>query len=334
MKKFITTLALAAAISVPAIAQQTTTMKAADRGSNIEATTEDYNKIIDSKLYVESRAQAIRALMLDEKQIEDFTPIFQDYTRRKAALEERRMKLVKEYEDEMAEDDTAKDEMNETGDFIENYWEIDIAYMELKKDMFDRFEDVITPTKALDFFAMEDMINSRANRKLMTEMLPTYGVLVPVPVSYEWELNDYRNWNSINIDGKVGLDHNFTYNGLSKLLSVAEKMASAEGISVNNFAERKQMIMQKAEMMKTNWKSLNHADYAREAFTMTSDLMKEISMDSRFTANKMELSELNTVAESIRPSVKLTDQATNVYRFFNTAENIVNGLVNQANNIK
>lgn len=334
MKKFITTLALAAAISVPAFAQQTTTKKVVDRGSNIEATAEDYGNIIDSRIYVDTRAQAIRTLGLGEKQMELFTPIYLDYTRAKEALEERRMDLVREYREEMAEDDTISDEENETADFIENYWELDIDYMEMKKDFFDRFEDAITSRKALDFFAMEDMFNARANRKLVMELLPTYKILVPVSISYQDELDDYRNWNSVNIEGKVGLDHNYTYNGLTKLLTVAEKMAITEGVSINDFAERKQMIMDKAEMMKKDWKSLNHADLAREAFTMTADLLKDVATDSRFTADEADISKLRTVAESVKPAVKLTDQASTVYRFFDVSEDIVNGLVKQANNMK
>lgn len=334
MKKLLTTLALAAAFSIPTFAQQTTTNKVADRSSNIGASAEELETFVDSKIYVESRAQAIRALNLNEEQIEDFTPIHLDYTRAKSAIEDRRKKLVKEYNEEMAEDDTAKDEMNETGDFIENYWELDIAYMELKKDMFDRFEDVITPTKALEFFAMEDMITTRATRKLIMETVPTYGIIVPVSVSYERELNDYRNWNSLNIDGKVGLSHDFTYNGLTKLLTVADKMVKSENINVTDFTNRKQSIMSKAEMLKSNWKSLKHADYAREAFTMTADLFNDIVMDSRFNTKKAEVSELRTIAESVKPEVKLTDQASTVYRFFNAAEDMVNGLVNQANKMK
>jgi len=334
MKKLFTTLTLALAISAPSFAQQPVTNRAPDRGNNIEANAEDFDKITDSKIYVNSRGQAISVLGLDEEQTKDFTPIFLDYTRSKDALAERRTNLVREYREEMAEDDTAKDEENETADFIENYWEIDIAYMEMKKDFFDRLEDVITARKALDFFAMEDMFNARANRAVVMEMLPTYEILVPVSISYQNELDDYHNWNRVNIDGKVGVDHNFTYDGLNQLLTAAEKMVMTENVNVNNFSARKDAILMKAEKLKKDWTSLNHADHARAAFIETSALLTEIANDTKFNSNSTKFGELDTVARNINPDTKLTDQADTIYQFFNTAETVVNGLVEKANNIK
>ncbi|WP_020570993.1 hypothetical protein [Neolewinella persica] len=329
MTKYFSALFLFLALSLPTFAQEMT-KKASDRGNDVqEVTAEDYEQIMESKMFINTRARAINSLDLTEQQTIDFTPILMNYTMRKEQLEERRTKLVQAYADEMAEDDTAKDEMNETGDFVENYWEIDIAEMELKKDVFDRLEDVITPGKAIRFFSEEDMYTRRAKRDLVVKMLPTMTYLVPLSLSYQYELDDYSNWNRINIDGEVGLNHEFTYNGLSKLLNLAEAMTRAEEVSVKNFSERKAEVMKMSKMMKKDWTSLQHADHARKAFIATSNILNDIAIDVNFDDPTAWLSKLMTTAEMIDPNQKLTDQASTIYTYFNTAEAIVNELVKQ-----
>ncbi len=333
MKKFITTLLLFSALSLPTFAQEIT-KKASDRGSDIEVTDQEYERMIENKILISTRAQAINSLELTEEQTENFTPLLMEYTKYKEALQDRRSSLLKEYAKEMKEDNSRKSEMNETGDFIENFWEADIAEMELRKDYFDRFEDVITPEKALRFFANEEMYTRRAKRALVMEQLPEMIFLVPAYVTYQQEINDFNDWNRINIDGKVGLDHEFTYNGLAKLLNAAEAMAMAEGIEVNNFEAKKADVMMLAEQLKINWTSVKHADYARKAFVHTAEILNAVAKDARFTVSNAWLSKLKTTAEMIDPAKKLTNQASTVYTYFNTAESIVNELAAQVNEVK
>lgn len=325
-------LALAAAVSLPAVAQTTTPITQTVSNRAAEPQEEDFQRMMRNTYNVEMRAVSARALGLTSEEIEGFTPVFMKYMKSKDDLTERRLSLVEDYRDEMAEDDTQKDEINETGDFIENYLEIDIAEMELKKDYFDFLEDEIGPIKALRFFELEDQFQNRVKRSMIMDMLPTMTILMPnYTTSYDREMNDYRNWNKINITGKVDVDHNFTYNGLEQLLTAAEAMTNSEGIDVNDFDGRKNMVMMKAAQMKENWKSLKHADLAREAFTATAGVLKDIATDSRFIVRNEWISKLEMQAAAIKPSVKLTDQATEVRTFFQTAETIVNDLVDQAN---
>ena len=338
MTKLFSTLALLLAVSLTAFAQDTPTMYPfTDRAS--EPTEDDVRRVMEGKLYLNARANAIKLLELTEDEISDFDYIMEDYNSYRNKLNARRAKLVKNYKEEMAEDDSAKDEENETADFIENFWEIDIAQMELKKDYFDKLEDKIGAERALRFFTYEDMLMNRAKRQVvreqLSEMMPQMLVLVPLGrVSYQGEMDDFKNWKKINIDGKVGLDHNFTYNGLKKLLTATEAMTRAEGITVTDFDTKKSKIMKNAEMMQKDWKSLKHADLAKESFKHTADIIGEVAMDSRFTGTKSHVEKLKMQANAINKDVKLTDQADKVYAFFNTAEMIVNELTSQANGAK
>ncbi|MFT6000760.1 MAG: hypothetical protein ACI81P_003223 [Neolewinella sp.] len=329
MTKYFSTLLLFLALSLPSFAQEIT-KQASDRGNDVqEVTAEDHERIMDKKVFIATRARAINSLDLTEKQTSDFTPILMEYTQAKENLELRRNKLVQAYADEMSEDDTKKDEMNETGDFVENYWEIDIAEMELKKDIFDRMEDLITPGKAIRFFAEEAMYSRRAKRNLMVKRLPTMTHLIPMSVSYQFELDDYNNWNRINIDREVDLDHEFTYNGLSKLLNIAEAMTRAEEVSVKNFSSRSVEIMMMAEDLKGDWTGLKHANHARKAFVLTANMLNDIAIDVKFNEPTAWLSKLMATAKMIDPNQLLTEQASTVYTYFNTAEAIVNELVKQ-----
>lgn len=157
-------------------------------------------------------------------------------------------------------------------------------------------------------------------------------ILVPNYVTaYDREMDDYRNWNKVNIDGNISLGHDFTYNGLEKLFTAAEAMTKSEGISVKNFASRKQLVMDKAAELKKNWKSLNHADLAREAFTTTAGVLKDIANESRLVVRQDWIDRLIRQAKAIKPGVKLTDRGSEVRAFFKTAETIVNDLVDQVN---
>jgi hypothetical protein len=154
-------------------AQVTTT----DTNTDTEVNFEDYQKYLEGKLKVEFREKVIKSMELTEDEIVGFDPIFRDYMEDRKSLVEEKYKLIEEYEDEMAEDNSAESEDEETAGFIENYWELDIKEMELQKDFFDRFEDVVSTDKAINFFLMEDdMINQM--------MRPTLIRVVPMIVEY------------------------------------------------------------------------------------------------------------------------------------------------------
>lgn len=340
MKKLLSAIALTIALAAPTFAQTERVNPVVNRANDVSNYTnsfsEEYQKVIRAQYEINFRGLAIEALNLNEEEAIKFTPIFFSYMEGKQALNEDREDLVSEYQREMSEDNSPESAENETADFIENYWESDIDEMELKKDYFDRLEDEIGTERALKFFDLENMYSNRLKRISLLESLPMQPVLYvlePISYSYKMEMDDYNNWNKIYIDGQVALDHEFTYDGLTKLLTAAEAMASAEGISVNNLSNRKAMIMNKAEQLKVNWRSLKHANLAREAFTETASILQEIAHDDRFKTSSAWIDKLDNAAKSIKPNVKLTDQGTAVNDFFDTAQYIINNLVDQANGI-
>ncbi len=295
-----------------------------------EVTAEDYEQLIESAFEVEFRKLAIETLNLDEEQIEDFTPLYMTYMEEKAELMEDREALMKEHKDEMSENQSAEQVDDETADFVENYWEIDIEEMEVEKDFFDQFEDIMTYQKALRFFELEKGFRDRLARAMIAEYVPVLIELEPVYVAYEQQKRDYSNWKTINIDGEVGLDHNFTHDGLTKLLTYAEAMVQHEGITVMNFNEKKSKIIKLADELQKNWKSGEHADKAREAFIMTAGLMKEIYEDADLDINQKMVTKLEDAASRINGEELMTNQKEHVYAFFERAEMLLNSMANKA----
>ncbi|NJB87595.1 hypothetical protein GGR26_003379 [Lewinella marina] len=294
----------------------------------------DFERMVNTRLMVDFRKTAIEAMELSEDEINEFDPIFDDYQRDKEAITARRRNLINQYREEMSEDDTPKDELGETGEFIEDYWELDIAEMELKKDYFDRLDDEIGAKKALKFFALDAAFKDRVDRMRLLRSIPTLVVLEPGYVSYQRELDDFNRWATMNIDGKVDLNHEFIGEGLNKLLNAVEAMKNAEAISIGNFTATKGLILEKAKAMQTDRHSDEHADYAADAFKHTASLLSEIATQDRFSTPQSQLDKLKQAAEAINPDQLLTDQKEHVYTFFDAAEKVLNDLVSQNKDAK
>jgi len=298
--------------------------------SDDEVSAQDYERIIKNTFEVEFRELAVEVLGLDEQTIEEFTPIYLDYMEEKAEIMKERTALIKEHKDEMSEDQSAANVDDETADFVENYMEIDIDEMQLEKNYYDKFEDIMTYKQAMRFFELEEGFRSRIARAQLVEYVPVMVELEPVFVAYELEKKDFNNWKDINIDGRVGLDHNFTHDGLTKLLDYAAAMVEGEGIYVKNFDQRRKKVMKKADQMRKNWKADDHAAMARETFVMTANLLRDIHNNSGLEIPENLSIELLEEAKQINPNILYVKQRDQVYNFFDKAEKVINRLTTQA----
>jgi len=295
-----------------------------------EATAKDYERMIENTFEVEFRELAIETLSLDEETIEEFTPLYLSYMESKAELIEERNQLIEEHKDEMSENQSKAQVDDETADFVENYWEIDIDEMQLKKNYFDQFEDIMTYKQAMRFFELEESFRSRIARAHLMKYVPIMVELEPVYVSYEVEKRDFNDWKTINIDGEVSLDHNFTHDGLTKLVNYASAMVENEGITIMNFQKRKDEILSIADELRVDWTSGDHADKVRKAFNITARLLGEIHEDSRLDVPEKMVRHLEKAANRINPAELMTAQEEAVYAFFNRAEILINRLASEA----
>jgi len=139
---------------------------------NSEATTEDFDRYIDKKLEMNFRLSAMEAIELTPEEINAFNPVFNNYVKAKDRLSEKKFELLEEYAEEMEEEEDADDRSEETSDFIEDYWEAEIAEMELKKDYYDILENKIPYEKAVDFFLYEETLENSMKYDIFTPQMP------------------------------------------------------------------------------------------------------------------------------------------------------------------
>lgn len=294
-----------------------------------EVSAETYERMIQNAFEIDLRKLAINTLDLTEDQIIEFTPLYMDYMDEKAELMDDRLAMIEKYEAELSEKgDSEADKNEERAEFVEDYWQIDIDEMQLKNNYFDKLEDVIPYEKAIRFFDIEEAFRSRIARAELVAVMPVMVELEPIMVAYDLEKKSFNNWKTINIDGKVGLDHEFTHDGLEKLLSYAESMVTMEGINVDNFEARKNDIMKLADALTQNWTSTDHADKAKKAFEHTADLIAAIESEADVNLSDSQISDLKKAASAINSSALMTNQKEKVYTFFDHAQKVMNALSN------
>jgi hypothetical protein len=249
-----------------------------------------------------------------------------DYMEEQAELMEDRREMVEKYRKELAENDSEEDKNEESAEFVEDYWQIDIDEMQLKNNYFDKLEDLIPYEKAMRFFDIEESYRSRIARAQLVEVMPVMVELEPIKIAYDVEKEAFDNWKAINVDGEVSLDHEYTYNGLKKLMNYAESMVMMEGIDVDNFEQRKSDIMSLAKDLTKNWTSTEHADKAKKAFEHTAALVADIKEEANVMLSNNQIKHLNKAASAINPSQLMTDQEEKVYDFFDHAQKAMNAL--------
>lgn len=133
---------------------------------------EDYQRYFESKLKMDFRNYMLDALALTAEEIEAIDPLIRSYMNERIQLAEQRLELIEDYDEEMQEDDNKAEKVEETSDFIENYWEVVIEEMQLKKRYFDLFEGRIPYQKALEFFMLEDELQYRISRPALFRVAP------------------------------------------------------------------------------------------------------------------------------------------------------------------
>lgn len=294
-----------------------------------EVTNEDYERMLDAYLRVNFREYAYESLNLSTDEIIALDPLYMNYMKERNELMDERIDLMNEYAAEMKEDDSAKDEAEESAEYVEDYWEININEQRLRKETFDRMEDVISYRKAFDFFLLEEAISNRINYEKNIEFIPVLVALDNPELTYYRDVDRYNVWmkrNEVKIDGTASLDHNYTHDGLMKLIRVMESTVNAVDAEVDNFSTHIATIKEKANEMTQDKYANTHADAASVAFSTVATLMEEIAaLDGVVIAND-NLNALRAAADKIDPDRLYLDQSEHAYNFFNTAQVALNNL--------
>ena len=201
MKNLFALIALVLAFAAPTFAQETI-YPSTNRASNVELSDEElmegYDRILRNQFKVDMRAAAIEDLSLTKEETTKFSNFWIGYEEELARIDRKRTRLIKNYREEMAEDDSAEDKEEERADFIEDYWETNIDAMEVRKDAFDRLEDLIGTDKALRFFVMEESYANQVARMRLQKLFENNRTVIFLsPMNMQSE-NSQQNMRSLN----------------------------------------------------------------------------------------------------------------------------------------
>lgn len=284
-----------------------------------EPSPEDYERMIENHFKVEFRKMAYESLDLTKDEITKFDPLYNNYISQKMDIVDRRNKLINEYRDEMNEDDDAAEKEDERADFIENYWETQINEMELKKDYFDRFEDIVSNEKAVGFFLLEEKAQSRMEEINLIGIVPMmidvrkYGPMKKDKKSHDRKMkmkeDSSMNWNdqddtSTNAETQKMANETSTWTKKSdekgkwssddtKMKGKSEKKWSSKATAT---ADTKGATS-KEKMSKTkDWSSEGNAAYTSTSSTSGLSSYNEwiekegngVSINHRYTSNGLE----------------------------------------------
>jgi hypothetical protein len=123
----------------------------------------------------------------------------------------------------------------------------------------------------------------------------------------------------------MGLNHNYTSDGIRHLADALGAIADQQGISDTNFKDKLDMLHVQADRLQQDRLSTEHADIIRDAFTLASDLIasfeRQIAPDM-----KDDVTEVRRTAEAIDPNKLALDQKTGVESFFKKSSLLLNEL--------
>lgn len=149
---------------------------------NPAVSIEDYNRYIDKRMEMNFRLSAMEAMNLTPTEINTFNPIFNKYATAKDRLSAEKFNNLEAYLKDIEKEEDKDDIAEAKTDFIEDFWETEIAEMELKKDYFDVMEDKIPYQKAIDFFLFEETLENGMKFDMISKVIPS---LIKIDENYQ-----------------------------------------------------------------------------------------------------------------------------------------------------
>lgn len=343
-------------------AQMHTTSTTTSKGMT-NVSDADYEHLLQANNEVAFRTYVINNLALTEQQIKDFDPMYADYMKSKNEIAMKKTKLLNDYVEEMAENDSPRNEENDKEEFMEDYLELQVAESKLRKECFDRMEDKITADKAFGFLMLEDMVSNDYYQTIVSRKFTPYIIMTeekhamapatpsntmtpkaPAPPKpnmtsnttktmtvdrrYRADIDAYSKW--VNTDkGEVQDPHTYTRNGLTSLVAAINALGMACNANTDaTFMANKNKIMQNNEKLGKNPSSNEHPDIMRESFILASDMLKSVQQKCNHTASNAAVMQVSDAARMIEVNKTSMAQADVIKNFFKKAQMAVDNMAN------
>lgn len=138
-------------------------------------------------------------------------------------------------------------------------------------------------------------------------------------------VTQYLQFVDARSSGAANMSHDYTSDGLRQLAAALTEIASGDSVGGVALQPRIDAIRERADAMQRNPTSTGHALQAREAFTLASSLMAQMSSKiANIDAGSLE--GLQKAAMAIEPSRPLLDQVNQIEQFFSQAAQAVRNM--------
>ena len=160
--KTLLALATALAIAAPANAQEGTTAAAAGQPADKQA---DNMQLLRDKLRADKKLIVAEAMNLTEKEAAAFWPVYETYQKELASLNDRTMKLIKDYATNYGAmtDPAAKG-------IVDSFLSIEKDRIQLMQTYTPKFRKVMPEVKVARYYQIENKIRAVVNYELAQEI--------------------------------------------------------------------------------------------------------------------------------------------------------------------
>lgn len=139
-------------------------------------------------------------------------------------------------------------------------------------------------------------------------------------------VNTYVSWVADMDNKEMGLDHEFTHNGLTNLANALAAVADqAEGVNRAQFDGKLNVMKTRADQITRDWKSGQHANMIKDAFRASADVMGDLQQTS-FPGLQQDVATVSQQINDMDTSTLTLDQRKQVKDVFRAAADVVRNM--------
>ena len=128
---------------------------------------------------------------------------------------------------------------------------------------------------------------------------------------------------TVNMEGEMGLDHEFSHNAITYLAEATEAVADAYDVEITDNTERAKQL---ADDITKDPYATDHADKIRLAAINITETLERVDKWAFDTRNADALSNLRKEAQAINGKTLTLNQKEDVRGFFKAARNVLAGM--------
>ncbi len=139
------------------------------------------------------------------------------------------------------------------------------------------------------------------------------------------EVEEYVTFAQQETDGEMDLSHAYTSEGIMKLAAALDALVEQKDIEGAEIDAKRSKMKRKANFIRQNEASTQHADSIKSAFAAATDLMMSIQQANYPNMNQ-QVNEVKTAADAIQPSEMTLNQKNSVKTFFEKSSQVVESM--------